>query len=54
MVIEGNRVRYDGRSWQVLEVDGTAVHLVDGDEGVCVECLDDELRTEIAALPRAA
>jgi hypothetical protein len=53
MTIEGHRVRYDAQLWDVLTVDGTSIHLVSGDDGVCVECVDAELRAAIEALPRA-
>jgi hypothetical protein len=52
MTIEGHRIRYDGRLWSVIDVDGEAVHLVSGDDGVCVACPDADLRALIDALPR--
>ena len=50
LTIEGSLVRYDGRLWHVLEVSETSVHLILGQDGVCVECDDAELLAQLAEL----
>ncbi len=52
MVISGHRVLHDGRAWYVAAVEADCVHLVNGDEGVCVACDDPVLLAAIDALPR--
>ena len=50
MTIEGTLVRYEGKLWQPIEVDGTSVHLLMGVDGICVDCQDAELRAAIQAI----
>lgn len=50
MTIEGTLVRYDGRLWTLVEVDGTSVHLALGSDGVCVECTDVALLAALKEL----
>lgn len=52
MVIDGHRVRYDGRHWYVAAVEADSVHLTNGDDGVCVACDDPALLAALEALPR--
>lgn len=54
ITIVGDKVKYDGRLWDVLDVDGVYVHLVTDSEGVCVEVTDSDKLAAVSALPRVA
>lgn len=52
ITISGNKVECRGRHWDVLEASEGVVHLIDGADGICVECPDEALLKQLAAIAR--